>query len=462
VGPRLTHVPRIAVDLSPRALLAAGVSGVLAADLTAAEGGRWTLATTRADLGPGAVQRTEQAGGGVLSVVTVRGPIDQRASEQVCGGVTDGYDTIEARFQAACRAVQEAGSGEVQLHVDSPGGMTTGMVPTARRMRAYADKLGVSVSSVADEVACSAALALLLVADAGKVHVPPSGRTASIGVVIMRQASDDAGKIEVFRSGERKMRPNSVEALDAADREDLQARVDDGALEFAQWVAERRGGTAQKWLDLKGASMNGTQAMALGLIDSTKNTHEVIDMANAQAALDSIAGKLGLPAGASAEDIERRATEAAQALAALPAVKAEHAKAAADLLALQNKGEQEKAQTAAQRARESFASDVLALRTAGRVTPAAASALLGVAADPAKGIEAIKGHYDTHGEASARHTLALVTMPTPIVPTGARAGAVPVPASGGLTDAQRAHCKAIGANETEYAVAMLGGKASES
>lgn len=438
MGPRLTHAaPRIAVDLSPRALLAAGVSGVLAADLTAAEGGRWTLATTRADLGSGAVQRTEQAGGGVLSVVTVRGPIDQRASEQVCGGVTDGYDTIEARFAAACQAVHDAGKGEVQLHVDSPGGDAAGMLPAMRRMRALADKLGVAVSSVADERACSAAFALMLIADAGKVHVPAHGRTASIGTVIVRKADPEAGSYEVFRSGDRKMRPNAVEPLNADDRTDLQSIVDTSANEFAQWVADRRGGTAQKWLDLKGASMSGTQAMALGLIDSTRNTHEVIDMANAQAALDSVAGKLGLPAGASAEQIEQRASEAADALAKLPAVKAEHAKAAADLLALKAAQEiAEKAQSEAAK-RATFAQEVASLRTAARVSPAAATGVL--------------AHYEAHGEASARAALTLVTTDAPQVPAGAKGGAVPVPVSSDLTAFEKARAKQLGMTEAEFA-----------
>jgi ClpP class serine protease len=452
------RVPRRAVALTKDGLFAAGISGVLFAGPD--EGGAWR--TTLA-IGPGG---GSSKGGGV-GVIVIEGALEHRAQLGMCDAFVDGYDAIESRYDAAIQAYRDGEIRQIVTVINSPGGARNGLFSTARRVRAKIEAAGVPTVAVADECCCSAAWTWALVSD--KFYAPSDAQVASIGAVTI--AESIAGKLEkegreirVYRSGERKMRPSGVEPFNEADDAALQARADEGGALICEWTAERRGGSKDDYLALQGAVFSGQEAMRRGLIDGLLSASEVIDMALTDAARAEMAEAVGLTASASEAEIKQRMSEGRAAIEALATEKAAHAKAAADLLALQNKGEQEKAQTAAQRARETFASDVLALRTAGRVSPVAASALLGVAADLAKGVEAVKGHYDTHGEASARHTLALVTMPAPIVPAGARAGAVPVPqpASAQLTEAQKAHCKAIGANETEYAAAMLGGKASES
>lgn len=429
--------PRVAVDLSPRALLAAGLAGVsLAADLDLAASGRWTLATRAEDLGPEAVRVAPLTASKVLATVEVRGPIEQRATAGVCGGMTDGWDAIEARFSRAVHVAAEKG-GRVALDVDSPGGITAGGFSTLRRMRALADRMGVEVDSFASESAGSMGYALLLVGD--RRYVPPRGRTASIGTVIIRQQAEDAAGVEVFRSGDRKMRPNSIEPLDKEDREVLQGLVDDGAVEFAEWASERTGLSQTDLLALKGASLSGTQALEKGLITGTLTGHEVIDMVTADALRAEMAEAHGLPPTATAEQIKARAIEGAAALKSLDTYKAQAAQAEQARIALEAKTAREKAEAEATQKRSAFAAEIKAACDASHITPPTEAKLL--------------AHYDAHGETSARETFALVRSAGPIV-TGSKPGAIPVPSDATVTPALAARAKQLGADPQEYAAAL--------
>lgn len=435
--------PRVAVDLSPRALLAAGLAGVsLAADLDLAAAGRWTLATRAEDLGPEAVRISRPTPKSAIATVEVRGPIEQRATAGICGGMTDGYDAIEARFSRAVDLVQQAGSGKAVIDVDSPGGVTAAAFSTVRRMRAYAERAGVHVVSVASEQATSAGYALLLVGD--ERHVPPRGTTASIGVLSVRRQADDADKVEVFRSGPRKARPNSIEPLTKEDRAELQDRVDDGAIEFAEWVSERTGLSVDAILAHDGAAMTGTLALKHGLITGNLTAHEVIDMVTADQIRAEMAEATGLPPAASVAEIKARASEGAAALKALDTYKAQAASAEQARIALEAKTAREKAEAEATAARAKFAAEINAACSVDRViTPDTEAKLL--------------AHYDAHGETSARATFTLVRAAQPIV-TGSKPGAIPVPsdAAGGLTDFDKARAKQLNMTEAEYASFKLG------
>lgn len=440
---------RVAVDLSPEALVKAGLAGVaLGADLEIAAGGRWTLATRADDLSPDAVRVLPLPGNGALARVEVRGPLEQRATFEQCGGYVDGYDAIEGRFARAVAAVQEKGRGVVHLDVDSPGGLTASGFSTFRRMRALADRAGVRVIATASEVATSMGFGLLLVGD--ERYVPERGRTASIGTAIVLKP--EGGEYRVFRSGERKMRPNAIEPLNREDEDELQARVDDGFAEFAQWVSERTGLSTDDIAALRGASLSGTQALEKGLITGTKTAHEVIDMVTAEALRAEMAEAHGLPATATAEQIKARAAEGVAAIAALDAAKAQAAKAEAEAIQLREAQAREKAQTEAAQKRAAFAADVKAACDAAKLTPTAETALL--------------AHYDAHGEASARATFEMVRAAAPIVNTG-KPGGGPVPSAAsddalGLTADELALCKSRGLDPHLYAERKNAGRKKES
>lgn len=435
--------PRVAVDLSPRALLAAGIRGVLAADAPALVGRTWTL---RARALSGAASFAAEALAvpreGPVSIVQVRGPLDQRATEHMCG-VSDGYDAIEARFYAALSDVE---SSVVVVEIDSPGGDAAGLLPAVRRMRAAADRAGKPVFAVADEYATSAGYALLLVADKGRVYCPATGRTASIGTVLVTTnegpaLAKEGVEVEVIRSGERKMKPSGIEPLDDDSRADLQKLVDERAAEFAAWVGERRGMAAEDVLALEGAALSGADAARRGLTDGTKTAHEVIAMATAEAALASVREAMGLSSDATAEMMVSRAKEGSAALTALSDAKAAQAKAEAARIALEEQTAREKAQAEAVQRRAAFAAEVKAACDAASITPPTEAKLL--------------AHYDAHGEASARATFDVVRSAAPIVRTSQPGGKdVPSDVAAVVTPAIAARAKALGVDPQEYAAAL--------
>jgi len=440
--------PRRPVDLSPLALVRAGIVGALAFDPVAAAARSWTLRADDSDEeGGGADLCVERVGS--VAVVRIYGPLQQRAVQHLCG-VTDGYDAIEARF---CAALDDSNVGAVVMAIDSPGGDVAGLLGACARMRAAADRAGKPVFAVADEWATSAAFALACVADAGRVFAPTGGRVAAIGAV--RLVANMAGalalegtEVRIFRSGDRKMRPSGIEPIDDTTASIVQAEVDAAAERFAAWVASRRGSTPQAWLALDGACLVGEAARAAGLIDGVETAHRVIQMAGESTALVATAGALGLPPTATHQEIESRAAELRALAGELSAVKSALAAKDAELVAIRAADERAKLETARVSARATFAAEVQALQVAARVSPASAASVL--------------AHYDAHGEASARSTLALVTSDVPQVLTvaGAKPGAVPVPVGSAtaLTPAQLEHAKALGATPEAYAAAVLPGE----
>lgn len=261
--------------------------------------------------------KTEEPAGTAVGIVRIMGPLEQRASMHLSWD-SDGYDAVASRFQAML-ADQRVGS--VLLHIDSPGGDAAGCFEAVRRMRAMAAAAEKPVFAYADELAASAAYALATVAE--KIYLPPSGTVGSIGVISVHgdesKAFENEGVgITVVKSGARKAEFNSLEPLTAAAREHMQQLVDELAGQFAQVVAESRGGTAKEWLALEGAVAHGADAVSKGLADGVKTFEEVVSMAAAAAeerresmSTKEINAALGLP-----EDAPQAATIEAVKLAA--------------------------------------------------------------------------------------------------------------------------------------------------
>ena len=67
-----------------------------------------------------------------VAVVSIMGPLSQRADEYDCG-FGDGYDKITARVQRAC---DDASTRALVLRIDSPGGDVAGLQEAVRQMRA--------------------------------------------------------------------------------------------------------------------------------------------------------------------------------------------------------------------------------------------------------------------------------------------------------------------------------------
>lgn len=209
-----------------------------------------------------------------IAVVNIRGPLEQRATEHLCG-ITDGYDAIYSRFVSALERQDVAA---VLLSIDSPGGHTHGNIENARAMRAAKEKYGKPVIAFADEHACSAAFAIACVAD--EIYAPRSGRLGSIGTRTMHadhsKEMDGFGvAITEFASGGKKLLGTPYRPLSDEDRASIQGRVDDLGRQFEEWVAEARGLEPAAVKALEAAAFSTAEAVERGLADGEKTFAEV-------------------------------------------------------------------------------------------------------------------------------------------------------------------------------------------
>lgn len=199
---------------------------------------------------------------GDLAVITVRGCLMQRG----CWW-WHGYDTLAQAFD---RALLDGRARAVVLAVDSPGGVVAGLFDTVKRMRASADAAGKPVVAVSDERCYSAAYALACVADA--IVVPQTAGVGSVGVigtmVSWAAALDAAGvDVRVIVSGAEKADGHPAQPLSDGAVAREQARVDQLAAVFFEWVASRRPLTAEQVAGLEAGIRLGPEAVAAKLAD---------------------------------------------------------------------------------------------------------------------------------------------------------------------------------------------------
>jgi signal peptide peptidase SppA len=254
---------------------------------------------------------------GDVAIVTIEGALAQRAWS--CWGFGgDGYDAIEKRMRAA---FDDPSVRAIVMLVDSPGGEVAGCFESARGMRAAATK---PVVAYADEMCCSAAYALAMVAD--EIVVPDTGLIGSVGVITVvgdRVGANEAdGKnLRVVRSGRHKATPHPDERLTDEAVARVQADIDALAQIFAGEVVGARRAFAgpDAVLALEGAAFLGAQAVQLGLADRVGNLRDAMARARALADrrlrrssaaantkaknMETVAKALGLPPEASEADI---------------------------------------------------------------------------------------------------------------------------------------------------------------
>ncbi|MES2035105.1 MAG: S49 family peptidase, partial [Pseudomonadota bacterium] len=145
------------------------------------------------------------------------------------------------------------------------------------------------ISAILDENAFSAAYAIASAADPGRIYVPRTGGTGSIGVICMHvdwsQALDKAGlRVTFIHYGSRKADghpeiPLSAEALAA-----FQADIDAMGELFVETVARNRGLAASKVRAFEAGTFQGLPGVNAGLADQV--------MAPA-AALQAVLAELG-------------------------------------------------------------------------------------------------------------------------------------------------------------------------
>ena len=237
---------------------------------------------------------------GKVACLEIFGPIEQRA-----GWFGPGYDSILCAFREALASDAQA----VILHIDSPGGDAAGMAECVRSMIVAKKQAKKPVIAFSDESAYSAAFALTCAAD--ETYLPETAGVGSIGCLCVAMDVTEAVRkagvnAVVVRSGPKKAQGHPLIPLDDATLADMQGRVDGLANVFAELVAESRGGSAKKWLALKGACFFGHDAVAKGLADGVMSFDEVISGLNAR--LSASVPLDGVPSGVSSQNRGSKAT----------------------------------------------------------------------------------------------------------------------------------------------------------
>lgn len=230
----------------------------------------------------------------------------------------DGYDRIT---QAILEADKDPAVRARALRIDSPGGVAAGI------WESMAQVLGAEartpILAYADERAASAAIAWALVAE--EVYLPRSGEVGSIGTIALHadlsRALDMSGiKYTAIVDPKGKAEGWPYWPLSDEAKAAMQERVSSLTDLFVEHVAARRDMTPEAVRALNARMFSGQKAVEAGLADGVMSWSQVVARAEVlgrqreQERMKSVYALLGLPATASAEDVDKAAAAAAPVL----------------------------------------------------------------------------------------------------------------------------------------------------
>jgi ClpP class serine protease len=230
-------------------------------------------------------QQPENQEAGNCVVVTVRGPLEQRAHFWC-----DSYEAILRRVQAAC----ETSARAVVLCFDSPGGDVQGCFDTAVAIRAACEAARKELHAYVEGECASAAYALA--SQCQSITISTSSIVGSIGVLSSR---DDVSAMNASRglrvalvtSGARKADGHPDQPITDAELESTQAIVDSMAQVFFDLVAQGRGLRSEAVAQLQARVFHGVAAMQAGLADAMGSLTTVLANAASPEGTKSIMAK---------------------------------------------------------------------------------------------------------------------------------------------------------------------------
>ena len=388
---------------------------------------------------------------GKVAVVSVIGPLAQRAAFDLCAFV-DGYDFIQARFEKAVASDADS----ILVDLDSPGGDCAGCFEAVRSMRAMAERAGKPVVVFVNELAASAGYALAATL-ADEIILPSSGEVGSVGVVCVHidataQLAQRGLRATVIRSRAHKYEGSSLEALSPDTQARWQARVDELDAEFAALVTARRPQARAAVDELAGECASGARAVALGLADRVGTYEQALARAAELGAQrrkrmdkeqEYQARIADLEKRVSAAEAERtrlvEATGTTSVAAALGRIEAGN-----DAVARLEQAESTARELAAAKAEREKADAIAAVLAegvqAGRVTPGNRERL---AAFGAKyGVEDLRAHV----------------AELPVHPAAKSGPTPPTVNAAGLTAEDRAVARQLGLSDADYAATLVAEK----
>ena len=216
----------------------------------------------RADDQPWGAYRV--AGG--VALIPVLGSLIPRGLFMGSGYVTS-YEMLGAELRRA--ATDPAVGDDVYLMIDSPGGYVSNLDATAAAIGRL--RQSKRVTAYVQGMACSAAYWLASACD--EIVCSPQSELGSIGVVQahfdMSKMLEDIGlKVTLLHAGAKKVDGNPFEPLSERVKAEMQARLEQLRMAFAQAVAEGRTSLdVAAVLATEAATFTGADAVARGLAD---------------------------------------------------------------------------------------------------------------------------------------------------------------------------------------------------
>ena len=187
-----------------------------------------------------------------------------------------GYDGIITRVQVAISDPEVKG---ILLVMDTPGGEVAGCFDAAQTIRALAQEGGKPLWAVADDMACSAGMAIASAAD--RRLITQSAVMGSVGVVMAHQSyegllKENGVKVTLIHSGAHKVDGNPYEDLSADVLAAFQEKSDSLRQEFAALVSTHTGLSVDAVLATEAKTYRGQEAIDIGFADQLVNGNEAI------------------------------------------------------------------------------------------------------------------------------------------------------------------------------------------
>ena len=205
---------------------------------------------------------------GPVAVIPIKGTLVQRTgSLRPYSGMT-GYDGLRQAFLTALH--DDAVEGIV-LDIDSPGGEVSGCFDLCDTI--FAARGEKPIAAILSENAFSAGYALASCADPGRISVPRTGGTGSVGVLCMHvdwsAALDEAGlKVTFIHYGAKKIDGHPEIALSPSAASALQRDIDTLGELFTDTVARNRGLAASAVKAMEAGTFLGSAGVSAGLADA--------------------------------------------------------------------------------------------------------------------------------------------------------------------------------------------------
>ncbi len=220
-------------------------------------------------------------GGAKIAIIEVEGMLMNARS----GGFLQATENTVSLFaQEMDKAAKDKNVKAVVLRVNSPGGTVTASDLMYEIVNTFRAKSGKPVVAATQEVAASGGYYVACGADQIVAH--PTSVIGSIGVIFstfqFEGLMDKAGvEVEAIKSGPLKDMGSPFKALGPAEREVMQAMVDDYYARFVDVVRTRRNVTDSDTLKLvtDGRVFTGSRAVQLGLADRAGRLEDALDLA---------------------------------------------------------------------------------------------------------------------------------------------------------------------------------------